>query len=462
MTMKTSILRHTLILPLLLAMACSDSADSPDPQEPASVGFRISTRTATDPGYPEDPDNDYEKINSYKIFMVDAQNRVRAVVEKKNGQAVEEDRFTTNVPPGTYNFYAFANITNADISNLEVPNDETKTTEIQEFFRLNQNNISESSRDAPSPEILKSVVWKNLGNGFTGNIPMTGFRHGVTVTGKVEESFSIEVLRMLAKMEFQFSAPKAVVPVTIKEVTVHGLSKGDVPFMPDYDILGTKAPTLLPGVTIEDYSFSGLNISPVLGDNNGISTGTKYLRESVASHPSGGYLISVTMDRGPVGEIGEKAEDIRQYAIADELCYINRNDHIVIPIQITDWILNIDVHFYPPIGGYPAVITEQKNEEYHITFGTQGTFEITASVRNAAPGSPVLSKDSYDITVGTPSGDNIFTKVPGTDEKTGEIIGEVSTAEGIARVPLTIQIKKENGNSYEAITRNLYIIRKNS
>ena len=460
--MKTSILRHTLILPLLLAMACSDSADSPDPQEPASVGFRISTRTATDPGYPEDPADANERINSYKIFLVDKQNKVRAIVEKNLGQAVEEDRFTANVPPGTYNFYAFANITDAQIANLEVPGDPETTNTIQSFFKLKQADITDNFTSSPTFETLGKVVWKNLENGFTGQIPMTGFLQGVTVTGKVEESFSIEVVRMLAKMEFQFSAPnpKAVVPVTIKEVTVHGLSQGNVPFMPNYDILGKSAPTILTGVAAEDFSFNNLSISPVLGDNKGISTGTKYLRESVASHPSGGYLISVTMDRGPVGESGEKAEEIRQYAIADELCYINRNDHIVIPIQITDWILNIDVHFYPPIGGYPAVITEQKNEEYHITFGTQGTFEITASVRNAAPGSPLLSKDSYNITVGTPSGDNIFTKVPGTDEKTGEIIGEVSTAEGIAKVPLTIQIKKDGG-SYEATSRNLYIIRKN-
>lgn len=460
MTMKISILRHTLILPLLLAMACSDNADSPDPQEPASVGFRISTRAAADPGSPEDPADASEKINSYKIFLVDKQNMVRTIVEKNLDEAVEEDRFTANVPPGTYNFYAFANITDAQIANLEVPGDPETTNTIQSFFRLKQADITDNSTHTLTSETLGKVVWKDLKNGFAGEIPMSGFLLGVTVTGKVEESFSVEVVRMLAKMEFKFSAPKAVVPVTIKEVTVHGLSKGDIPFMPDYGILGTKAPGLLPGVTIEDYSFSGLNISPVLGDNNGIPTGTKYLRESVATHPSGGYLISVTMDRGTAGESGEKAEEIRQYAIADELCYINRNDHIVIPIQITDWILDIDVHFYPPIGGYPAVIKEKKKDEYHITFGTQGAFEITASVRNAAPGSHVLSKDSYDITVGTPSGDNIFTKVPGTDKKTGEILGEVSTAEGIAKVPLTIQIKKDGG-SYEATSRNLYIIRKN-
>ena len=457
MTMKISILRHTLILPLLLAMACSDNADSPDPQEPASVGFKISTRAATDPGYPEDPADANEKINSYKIFLVDKQNKVRAVVEKNLGQAVEEDRFTANVPPGTYNFYAFANITDAQIANLEVPGDPETTNTIQSFFKLKQADITDNSI-APSFGTLKSVVWKNLENGFTGQIPMSGFRTGVTVTGKVEESFSIEVVRMLAKLQFEFSAPNAFVPVTIKEVTVHGLgpSKGNVPFMPDYDILGKSAPNL-PKVKAEDFSFGDLNLTLTLNSEEIKSTGTKYLRESVASHPSGGYMISVRMNRSADGE---SAEDIRQYAIADELCYINRNDHIVIPIQITDWILNIEVHFYPPIGGYPAVITEQKNEEYHITFGTQGAFEITTSVRNAAPGSPILSKDSYNITVGTPSGDNIFTKVPDTDKKTGEILGEVSTAEGIAKVPLTIQIKKDGG-SYEATSRNLYIIRKN-
>lgn len=474
--MKISLLKYALILPLLLAAACAQDADSPQSPEPASAKFRISA-AAADPGTPEDPVADNEKIKSYKIIFVNDQQTaegstariVRAIVEKKfDTGAVEEDIFTVDLAPGTYDIYAIANIsTNSESSTIS--DDNYRNIIDKEYTDLPVSSlfVSNIGDKAPSHEAILSAFWKDMPNGYIGDIPMCGFIKDAKVTGKIEETFSVEVVRMLAKMEFKFSAPDATVPVTIKKVTVHGVSTGAIPFMPDYSILGTKAPTLL-GLGREDLVFAFDN--PLQVNNDGmVSTGTKYLRESIAEvHPSKSFLISVDMLRGTDGEEGKEWQDVVQYAIANELQYINRNDHIVIPIRITDWILDIDVHFYPPIGGYPAVIVKKNKDEHYITFGTQGTFEIITSVRNAKPDSTPLSKDNYKVAIGTPEitnttegSPNLFVKNPYIS-KTGEILGEVSSATGIARVPISVSITyQEDGKDINATcSRNLFIIRK--
>lgn len=466
MTMKISLLKYALILPLLLAAACAQDADSPQSSEPASAKFRISA-AAADPGTPEDPVADNEKIKSYKIIFVNDQQTaegstariVRAIVEKKfDTGAVEEDIFTVDLAPGTYDIYAIANIsTNSESS--AVSGDNYRNIKDKEYTDLLVSSlfVSNIGDKAPSHEAILSAFWKDMPNGYIGDIPMCGFIKDAKVTGKIEETFSVEVVRMLAKMEFQFSAPDVETPVQIKKVTVHDVSNGAIPFMPDYSILGTSAPTLLPGVGREDLVFSDLSI--YLDGTEDKSTIHKYLRESVAGvHPSGSFILSVNMQRG------ENADETVQYAIANELQYINRNDHIVIPIRITDWILDIDVHFYPPIGGYPAVVTDKVKGAYYITFGTQGAFEITAKVRNAAPGSLPLPKDKYTIEVGAPiieeGSQELFVegKEPKEDPITGEILGEVSSSTGTARVPLTVKVN-DNGTEI-TYSRNIYIIRK--
>lgn len=472
MTMKISLLKYALILPLLLAAACAQDADSPQSPEPASAKFRISAAAAD--GSPEDAVADNERINSYKIIFVNNQQTtegttariVRAVVEKKfDTGAVEEDIFTVDLAPGTYDIYAIANIsTNSESSTISDDNYRNIIDKGYTDLPVSSLFVSNIGDKAPSHEAILSAFWKDMPNGYTGNIPMCGFIEDATVTGKIEESFSVEVVRMLAKMEFQFSAPDVETPVQIKKVTVHDVSTGAIPFMPDYSILGTSAPTLLPGVGREDLVFD--NISLKLDGSQQKSTGIKYLRESVAEvHPSGSFLISVEMLRGNTdGEEGKEWQDVVQYAIADELQYINRNDHIIIPIEIKDWILDIDVHFYPPIGGYPAVVTDKVKGAYYITFGTQGAFEITAKIRNAAPGSLPLPKDKYTIEVGAPiieeGSQELFVegKEPKEDPITGEILGEVSSSTGTARVPLTVKVN-DNGTEI-TYSRNIYIIRK--
>ena len=144
-------------------------------------------------------------------------------------------------------------------------------------------------------------------------------------------------------------------------------------------------------------------------------------------------------------------------ALAYQLGHINRNDHVIIPVLLTDWLIDLDVQFYPPIGGYPAVMLESKGEEYFASFGSSGRFVIRPTVTTAS-GSIVADKD-IDIAISTSDPSGILRTAPYRDEKTLEIIGEIDTDHlGTAVVDLEISIKADA--LQHRILRKFYIIRK--
>lgn len=283
---------------LMFAASCStDDVDSPVAED-AHVGVRIGSRAATDPGTPEGPVDDCEKINSYKVIFVDQSRVVKAVVSHTCTPAVEEDVLNVTLPIGTYSVYAVANIT--DFGNIA-------DTSVREFWES-----AAAGTEAPGHDAIVSAVWQRMGNGLGADqlIPMSGYREKVKVTGRVEESFSVEVVRMLAKMEVRFKTHEDLADdVTLTGVALKYGHKGDIPMMADDEVLGTKAPTLLQGVVSEDLTV--FNGEKAVGAD-GFTTPAYYLRESVATHPSGCYLLEVKTRRGT------GAEESVQYVMTDE------------------------------------------------------------------------------------------------------------------------------------------------
>ena len=147
----------------------------------------------------------------------------------------------------------------------------------------------------------------------------------------------------------------------------------------------------------------------------------------------------------------------RRHSLAYELTYINRNDWIRIPVILTDWIIEMDVRFYPPIGGYPAVVVDQNNDEFYATFGTQGRFSVTPRARK----NDTAPYEAVTVTAIETTGDDIFTTggKPAIDPVTGEITGEMSSATGNAIVTLTFRVAADTNVSH-IITRKFHIIRK--
>ena len=415
--------------------ACDSEEREPD-RALSSAIVSIHTRSiSTRADLSESPAQENELINGWWIAFVDKNDKVAALFKSKDGlTACSEDEVEGLLPTGNYTAYAFANVTPEE---------------------LKRRTGLEFMEDSQSPKLddIRGIKWTNLENGFSGNIPMCGWKE-INVRGTVEEKFAIEVVRMLGKVEFSF-ANRSSKDISLKEITFGPLNTGDVVMMPDYNKLATPnsdgmKPELLSGTGTENYSYklSENGMTLTAGVENG-GRAHFYVRESVAdSHPTGHFHFSLKISR-------EGNEEELLYALTDNLTYINRNDYILIPVNFHDYSFKPEVLFYPPIGGYPPVVSEDKNDEYYIKFGTGGFFEITPRVYE--DGDTELARGSYTVAFGTPSGADIFTKKPSIDTTTGEITGELSSATGTAVIPIAVTVSEDSNNV--TFTRNLYIIR---
>lgn len=428
-------------------MLCSVSCSEDRPEGvTARAGFSISVQSRSE----ADPAGDTEIINDWWMAFVTGSGEDAVVMEvisrseAGGGSApVESERFELDIAEGSYTVYAFANITPAEL----------KTYSGLEFVK---GSAAPAGRDN-ARWTGRLTLWDK-----STAIPMSG-RQDVVIRGRVDESFAIEVVRMLAKVEFVFSNASSS-DITVNSVSFGPLADGDVPLLPDYGNLGS-APEIYDGVKNETVSYS-FEDNPSRTLKVGASdalTGYFYVRESSAvykgqdpdqytGHPSGRFMVKVNVSRD-----GRDADDM--YALTEDLTYINRNDYIRIPITFTDYVLSFDVLFYPPIGGYPAVTSEQRGEEYYITLGTPGRFVINPLLRKATE-TDYMAHGEYTIEVtdiSDPGG--ILEKKPSYDAATGEIIGDAGGNTGTAEVKVRVTVYQTSVVSY-TYDRTIHIIRK--
>lgn len=429
-------------------MLTSCSSELPGDGDSSHDGFRIVTRAGSTTtggndlsstfGDP-DPIHDTEKIQSWTVqFINESDKTVKQTITHKtasNANPVEEETFEVNVPDGTYSILGFANMT--------PPND----------------------TDAPY-SFSKDFLNNTLTVG-TSPVPMTGKRTRVTITNNkitsahegdhLNTKNEIEVIRIPAKVEIKLKNTSSQAR-TVKSVTFGMLNKGDVPLFPTYSILGSdgsagKAPTILDNGQDTPESVT-INL------NKSISTYTSakdvestvfYVRESLASstHETGRFYVAVTF----AGANG--TETTQHFAPTDELQWINRNDHIVIPIEFDDLLVDWDVLFYPPIGGHPALSEELYGGSNIYKFQTQGKFVIHPMIRNF-DGTPV-NVSKITLTAGTTTGDIGIFKTTPTVNASGELTGELGNTKGTAILDAKLTFTT-NGNT-ETRTRKIYIVR---
>lgn len=435
-----------LALAFLLAIpfaSCSDAVhfegEGKGEVREACVTMAIGTRAT---GVPEGAQADVEKIHTWWVAFVDKDGIVRHVESRSPllTTYVEQERIELNVPTGTYTLYAFANIT-----------PEALKAETGVEFIVGSTYPS-------AVETAEYTLVQHWASGM--DLPMSG-KQQVTVTGRANEVFSIEVVRMLAKMDVRYSNESRK-QVTINSLKMSQSQTDKVPLLPNYTYLESGWDTDAP-CTAREYrrTYSSLLAAAPVLDAYAVGTAKSYhdifyVRESQANYNvTGRYLMSVNITR----EGGNPVDLL--FALTKELRSIYRNDHVVIPIILSDYQVNLDVNFYPPIGGYPAVITEESQEGFYCKFGTEGDFEIYPKVEDTYNGYALLygtgdPKFTYSIkAVSDPS--NIFTTAP-TVTSTGEILGELGTGTGTAYVDVEITVSR-TGASDQIYDRRIYIIR---
>lgn len=417
---------HILCILATVAMLASCGAKDEDPPVvTAKSTFAVSAPVATASGIERDPER-MEKIGSWWVAFVDASDMVAEVVSRPDDKTseVESEKFEAALPPGRYTVYAFANISRDELG---------KASGV--IFVKGAKMIGNPSE----------AMFSGFDPNESGRMPMSGFLPvNINAAGEPDVS-DIEVVRMYGKVELKFTNESS------GDLTVDSWSFGplyaptaDVRLLPDYGTLGLKPAPSDGGDT--DFRRNSASITLSKGESQ---TDAFYTREIISAHPTGSFVLTVNTSAA--------GESSKRHSLAYELNYINRNDWVYIPVTLTDWIVDMDVCFYPPIGGYPAVVLDQKNDEFYATFGTPGRFVVTPRARKSPQGAwePV-----ENVTVST-EGDAIFTPdgQPAIDPVTGEITGSMSTATGSAVATLTFRVKAD-ANVLHIFTRKFHIIRK--
>ena len=468
-----------------LTAGCSESEEShgsslPD-GTPVEVTLELSAPYNQAPslssrgdGIPANPEM-HEKIGNWFLVFVDRAGIVRKILRRTDTETgintinnpVEAETFKCVLPSGTYSVYAFANLT---------PEELALATGLS--FNIGNPVSYAQCRDAVWNDARQGVRRLNLWNIKDEYIPMSGYHVPFKVQNTIEETISIEVVRMMAKVELKFSNPTdaditvnsvGFDPVTQSCVALYPLSMTDgKPADISYGILGNSAYSPLDDAIYGKVEYdlkpaANTDVSPFIvakktDEKVGERSCSFYIKESISDHHNDGAFtvwLNVTHDGG-------NRESIQHNITSDIRGYINRNDWIVIPITLSQYDVSVEALFYPPIGGYPAVLSSTDPDGSQVfTFGTQGEFAIVPYVTDKLSGLH-LAPSEYSIEIGDIAGDDIFedNKSPEITHTSAslpdEITGTLSTAAGKAKVEVKVSI------GAQTYTRCVYIIRENN
>lgn len=416
-----------------------------------SVDNNTTTRAWQDTNAETD---DSEMMYNWTVVVVNSSGKVEEIVSQTPVEGKEEIDNITNVEltTGEKTFYSFANIDKSEITG----------------WGIIEGNAM--------PDLSEYTI--ELDN---GSIPATGIpmSNKQNITISEDGSVDLIVVRMLAKMKFQFTNATAD-DIKINSITLSEITTGPVYLLPKYDTggggpndmePGNLLPNIPEGSAKADYTFSiagGLTVDA--GNTTPVET-VFYINESkaTAAYPKY-FVITLNVDKG------EGVDDEQRYALL-EWNQIARNEYRVIPIILDDYILDIEPQDFPPIGVLPASVKEEDGK-FTVTFHAGGHFHIVPKVKQASSstwleyGENVVGKWSYadwsdDTTTSiyeveepastTDASDN--GGIPVWDATNHYIFGKLKQdVTGSAYHELKVNVKKSEEVTRE-LTYKLYIIK---
>lgn len=454
---------YTCVVAICFAACSGDEyIDEQTEGRKVNVTLRLSVDNNTTTRADWDDDNaetgNSEMMHNWTVVVVNSSGTVEKIVNQTPVEGKEEIDNITNVEltTGTKTFYSFANI---DISSWGI----TKG-----------NSLPSGFDNKKYPDDANGIVPPSFG-GEGGGIPMSNKQTLSIET--TTTSVDLIVVRMLAKMKFQFTNATAA-DIKIKSITLSEITTGPVYLLPKYDTgggadsmePGNLLPNIPAGSAKADYTFSiadGLIVAA--GNETAVETAF-YINESeaTAAYPKY-FVITLNIDKGEV-------VDEQRYALL-EWKQIARNEYHIIPITLDDYILDIEPQDFPPIGVLPASVKEEDGK-FTVTFHAGGHFHIVPKVKQAISstwleyGENVVGKWSYadwsdDTTTSiyeveepastTDASDN--GGIPVWDATNHYIFGKLKQdVTGSAYHELKVNVKKSEEVTRE-LTYKLYIIK---
>ena len=357
--------------------ACSSDDVDQIPEGMGQVQVRLSARyhgVTRATGDWLDPTDPKELIHDYWVAFVNTSNIVEELVSGNCGTAgKEEDTFRFLLPPGNYKVFAFANLpTNANFASLGI------------------------KKGSAMPDLSTKTLPTT--NGWTNNIPMSSHIGGqnITVREAENQSFEVELVRTMAKLEFTFINDSQQ-QMDLLGYEIHPLKRTNVsllePDNPD-DFLTAEEDTASYYV---DLSTAPLVLYPKgsTGDDKPTShTVYSYVNETNASATATLNQYSLRMKMRRHRDVGEEVIDYRygftlnSDGIGKDLSgtdingfdYIHRNDWIKLPVMFTDWTFRIEALPFPPIAGFQARVLSA--DALSITFNSGGYIFLRPMFRN--------------------------------------------------------------------------------
>lgn len=479
-----------LCLPLLLFGACLNDAlvdevgegysEEYGKEVTVSVNLSVAqssaaSRAANEGVYVADVEP-WELIHSYRVVFTDGGGKIVALYDKTlgTGASVEYDPIRLQLRAGSYKAYGFANIDFAYLNGLGI----TKGATMPDLSAVRFLIEDYGGGYFASDKLLPVETFQATGK----YIPMTSVNgQSVTVTDRVNQTFGIEVRRLFAKIQFDYSYPYPTTAATLllKAQSIKNLTIQDpdpaVLLMNYEGLRDTEDRTAdidLPAgfkFTEQKHTYATpVELAPKGdGDATVIATQSFYVLESRGDKDTKSFELSFTL----ADKADESNPDVVRLNITnpDYITRIHRNDWIRIPVTLGDWLMDLDVYCYPPIDGYPEATIDAPNQtEFHVTFKDSGKFALAVGFHKYYdPSSLFWLTDLSRVvscTVSAPTGDAIFTPGKEPHYASGEITGYLkypSPVYGTAYVDVTTEFIPNplTPAVHKTIKRRIYMTR---
>ena len=428
-----------MALPLMTACSGDDAAnggETPiDNDGKVQVHLRVSAAGSGTMRAWADAANatDDEMMNVWTVVIVDDANDEVVEIQSCNPSSpYAEIDDVTNLTPGTYRFYSFANIGASSLETLlglptgsvPVPSgtDAISTKEKSEtpgdtgsglgnIYKTGSNNQPTSGGTPVDRSIQTTINGNNFdptaannGLGAKG-IPMSNVQtYTIASTG----TYDLIVVRMMAKIKLQIenttSASIKVNSVTLSNVTQNSTDNLKL------------LPSLTSGQNTMEYVHG--DIQPNLGaatqadltipiTEGPITAGatkevTFYVNEcGTPNNAEGLFYLTLDVDNAGTSEYRYaliNSQNTDATAADYKWDYIARNDYRIIPIKLDDLKFEIIPYDFPAIGVYPVSVKEvdAANHVYDFEFHDYGHFHLLPVVTKG--GTPVEYSASFSGT----------------------------------------------------------------
>lgn len=425
--MKKIRLTYTFLLAAALSMltACSSDDAAQGGEEPVApndgkvqVRLRVSQAGSnTMRGITDGNALAVELMNLWTVVIVNSSDEVVEIQSCRPSSDNAEIDDVTNLTPGTYRFYSFANIGASALEGLlELPSGSvpvvaagttdvisSKTlgdgtggtvTDLGHVYPTGSNNVPPTGGT-----IVDNITSTINGNNFDPTATDNGFgEKGIpmsnvqTYTINSSGSYDLIVVRMMAKIQLQIKNSTGT-SVTVKSATLSNVTKnstGNLKLLPSLSDAGHDVMTIpthgdiQPNLGTAEQEDLTIAINKDIADD-ATENVTFYVNEcGTPNNPEGLFYLSLEMDNSGTLEYRYALIDQTGATTADDnkWAYIARNDYRIIPIELDDLKFEIIPYDFPAIGVYPVSVKEvdAANHVYDFEFHDYGHFHLLPSV----------------------------------------------------------------------------------